>query len=158
MFSKSMQWVNVLLNIDIANGYACNFVHVVSLLFHWWNMFFPFNLIDFGPIGDTFGWGTSLMLGAFIFFIICISCPLLLCKFSSNSFTQLKQRSNHMLALVMLNPMKNRAIWYGIKVPSTTLWIKFVVTYIVNSSSMSTYKICKTSMSNLTCHIMATIK
>jgi hypothetical protein len=89
MLSKSTQWVNVLLNIDLANGYACNFVHVVLLLFHWWNMFFLFNFIDFAANGNTFGWGTSLVLklGASVFFIICIGCPLLLCKFSSNSFT-----------------------------------------------------------------------
>ncbi len=123
MLSKSTQWVNVLLSIDLANVYVCNFVYVVLLLFHWWNIFFPFNLIDFGANGNTFGWGTSLvlMLGAFVFFIICISCPLLLCKFSSNTFTQLKQRSNHMLTLVMLNPMKNQAIWGGTRAPSMTL-------------------------------------
>jgi len=70
MLSIFTQWVNVILSIDLANGYACNFVHVVLLLFHWWNMFFQFNLIDFGANGDTFGWGTSLvlMLVAFVFF------------------------------------------------------------------------------------------
>ncbi len=70
MLSISTQWVNVMFSIDLANGYACNFVHVVLLLFHWWNMFLQFNLIDFGANGDTFGWGTSLvlMLVAFAFF------------------------------------------------------------------------------------------
>jgi hypothetical protein len=62
MLSKSTQWVNVMLNVNLANGYACNFVHVTLLLFHWLNLFFPFNLIDFRANGDTFGWGTSLVL------------------------------------------------------------------------------------------------
>jgi hypothetical protein len=34
------------------------------------------------------------------------------------------------------------------------LWIKPVATYIVSSSLISTYGICKVSMNNFICHVM----
>jgi hypothetical protein len=42
--------VNVLLDIDLANGYL-----YMVVLFHCWNTFFPFNLIGFGVDVYMFG-------------------------------------------------------------------------------------------------------
>jgi hypothetical protein len=48
--------VNVLLNIDLANGHVYDYVYM-GVLFHWWNTFFPFNLIGFGVDGYKLGEG-----------------------------------------------------------------------------------------------------
>ncbi len=51
-----------------------------------------------------------LLLGASIFFVTCEGCASLFFKFSSSCFTWSKERFDHMVALVMLNSMKNQAI------------------------------------------------
>jgi hypothetical protein len=79
-------------------------------------------------------------------------------KFSSSCFSWSKEWSDHMLVLVMLNSTRNWAVWYGVRVPCTTLHVKPVATYIVSSSLMSTYEICKVSMNNCTCLVMMAIK
>jgi len=63
-----------------------------------------------------------------------------------------------MVALMMLNSTKNQTIWYGAKMPRTTLRIKPVVVYIVSSASMSACGMCKVSMSNFTFPRMTRIK
>ncbi len=63
-----------------------------------------------------------------------------------------------MEALMMLNSTKNQTIWYGVKMPSTTLRIKHVVVYIVSSTTMSAYGMCKVSMSNFIFPRMTRIK
>lgn len=88
------------------------------------------------------------------FLLSCVGCPSSFCKFLNNCFTWSKKRSDHMLMSMMLNSMKKHANWYGVKVPCTTLHIKLVATYIVSSSLMSTYGICKMSMNNFICHVM----
>ncbi len=124
------------------------------IMYTWWCCF-SFNLIGFGVDGYTLGEGRHQCscLGH-QFLLSCVGCPSLFCKFLNNCCTWSKKKSNHMLTLMMLNSMKNHVNWYGVKVPCTTLWIKPVATYIVSSSLISTYGICKVSMNNFICHVM----
>jgi hypothetical protein len=152
MLSKSMIWVKVLFTIDLASGYACDCVHVV-LLIGWWNTFFPFNLIGFGVDGDMFRWGMSLvlMLEASTFFVICVNYLSLVSSFSNNCFNfhLVKKEVWPYVNVddVEFNEKLGHLIWC--KLQGTTLQIKRVATYIVNSSLMFAYGICKVSMHKL---------
>jgi hypothetical protein len=88
----------------------------------------------------------------------CEGCVSLFLKVSSSCFTCSKERFDHMVALVMLNSTKNQAICYNVKVLDTILQVKFVVIYIMNSSSTFTYKMCKAFMSHFTCLGVTTLK
>jgi hypothetical protein len=99
--------VNVILNIDLANGYVYDYVYMV-VLFHWWNTFFPFNLIGFGVDDYTFGEGChQCSCSGHHFLLSCVGFPPLFCKFLNSCFTWSKKKSHHMLTLMILNSMKN---------------------------------------------------
>jgi len=147
---KCSQWVCM---------WLCTHNVVVSLVNHVLSPSTLFVLFN----GDTFRLGTLAMLlrGASIFFFFWSLLKVvssLFCRFSSNFSLGQKKRSDHMIALMMLNSTKNQTIWYGAKMASTTLRIKLVPAYIVSSTSMSTYIMCKASMSNFTFLRMTRIK
>lgn len=122
--------------------YTCDCVDVVLvLLFHWWSMTFPFCVLDLDVESVEFGWGMSSKK-----FVINRGCLSLVCRLSSSCFAWSKERSDYIETFVMLKMIKNWAIWYGAKVPSTILQNMPIAVYADISFSISPYKIFMTSM------------
>ncbi len=83
----------------------------------------PCFLPAFVVTGDTFRWGTlaMLLLGASVFWSLLKVVHHYFVGFRAIFFAWSKERSDHMVALMMLNSTKNQTIWYGAKMPGRTL-------------------------------------
>ncbi len=127
------------------------------LLFHWWTMFSPFNLVAFVVTGDTGHWQCCCLVHRFFWSLLKVVHHYFV-GFRAIFSAWSKERSDHMVALMMLNSTKNQTIWYGAKMPGRTLWIKPVAVYILSSTLMSAYGMWKASMSNFTFPRVARIK